>query len=62
MEVATSRCVLSAVRWATDINYRFIVLSGACSDGDPEVHRVLTEKVYPRQGTVMSTQQFLGAI
>ena len=62
MEVATSRCVLSAVRWATDINYRFIVLLGGCSDGDPEVHLVLTEKVYLRQGTVMSTQELLVAI
>ena len=62
MGVATSGCVLSAVRWATDINYKFIVLADACSDGDPEVHRVLTEKVYPRQGTVMTTQQFRDAI
>ena len=62
MGVATSGCVLSSVRWAVDINYSFIVLSDACSDGDPEVHRVLTEKVYPRQGTVMTTDEFLAAI
>ncbi len=62
MGVATSGCVLSAVRWATDINYRFIVVSDACSDADPEVHRVLTEKVYPRQGTVMTADEFLAAI
>ena len=62
MGVATSGCVLSSVRWAVDVNYSFIVLSDACSDGDPEVHRVLTEKVYPRQGTVMSTDEFLAAI
>jgi len=62
MGVATGGCVLSAVRWATDINYKFIVLSDACSDEDPEVHRVLTEKIFPRRGTVMTTQQFLEAI
>lgn len=62
MGVATSGCVLSAVRWAVDVNYKFIVVSDACSDGDPEVHRVLTEKVYPRQGTVMTTEQFLAAL
>jgi len=62
MGVATSGCVLSSVRWAVDVNYSFVVLSDACSDGDPEVHRVLTEKVYPRQGTVMSTDEFLAAI
>jgi nicotinamidase-related amidase len=62
MGVATSGCVLSGVRWAVDVNYSFIVLSDACSDGDPEVHRVLTEKVYPRQGRVMATDEFLQAI
>ncbi len=62
MGVATSGCVLSSVRWAVDVNYSFIVVSDACSDGDPEVHRVLTEKVYPRQGTVMTTDEFLAAL
>ena len=62
MGVATSGCVLSSVRWAVDVNYSFIVVSDACSDGDPEVHRVLTEKVYPRQGTVMTTDELLAAI
>ena len=62
MGVATSGCVLSTVRWAVDVNYSFIVVSDACSDADPEVHRVLTEKVYPRQGTVVSTGEFLAAI
>ena len=62
MGVATSGCVLSCVRWAVDINYSFIVLSDACSDGDPEVHRVLTEKVYPRQGIVMTTDELLQAL
>ncbi len=62
MGVATSGCVLSGVRWAVDVNYSFIVLSDACSDGDAEVHRVLTEKVYPRQGRVMATDEFLQAI
>ena len=62
MGVATSGCVLSAVRWATDVNYNFVVVSDACADGDPEVHRVLTEKVYPRQGAVMTTEQLLDSI
>ena len=60
--MATSGCVLAAVRWANDINYKFIVLEDACYDADPEVHRVLTEKVYRRQGTVMTTQQFIEAL
>ena len=62
MGVATSGCVLSCARWAVDVNYKFIVVADACSDADAEVHRVLTEKVYPRQGTVINTQEFLSAI
>ena len=62
MGVATSGCVLSSVRWAVDVNYKIVVVSDACSDAAPEVHRVLTEKVYPRQGTVMTTQELLKAI
>ena len=62
MGVATSGCVLSCVRWAVDVNYRFTVVADACSDGDPEVHRVLTVKVYPRQGTVISTDDFLAGV
>jgi nicotinamidase-related amidase len=58
MGVATSGCVLSTIRWAVDINYKPVVVADACSDPDPEVHRVLTEKVYPRQGTVLTTQDF----
>lgn len=62
MGVATSGCVLSTMRWATDINYKVAVIADACSDRDPEVHKVLTEKVFPRQGTVLMAQQFMQAL
>ena len=58
MGVATSGYVLSTIRWAVDINYKPVVVGDACSDPDPEVHRVLTEKVYPRQATVLTTHDF----
>ena len=61
MGVATSGCVLSASRWAADIGYRVVVITDACDDRDPEVHRVLTEKVYVRQG-VMTADEFLRAL
>ena len=61
MGVATSGCVLSTMRWAADINYKLIVVADGCSDPDSEVHRVLTEKIYPRQGTVLTAQEFLQA-
>ena len=45
--IATSGVVLSTVREAADRDFRLAVLSDACLDADPEVHRVLTEQVFP---------------
>ncbi|HEY0246874.1 MAG TPA: isochorismatase family cysteine hydrolase [Gryllotalpicola sp.] len=50
--IATSGVVLSTLRQASDLDYRLVVLADACADADPEVHRVLTEKVFPRQALV----------
>ena len=60
--ISTSGVVLSTVRWAADMDYKLAVISDASADGDPEVHRILMDKVFPRQATVVSTQEFLGAI
>jgi nicotinamidase-related amidase len=51
--VATSGIVLSTVRYAADVDYRVIVASDCCADRDEEVHRVLTETVFPRQARVV---------
>lgn len=59
MGIRTSGCVLSTVRWAADIDYKLIVLSDCCADQDEEVHRVLMQKVFPRQASVISSQEFL---
>ncbi len=61
MGVSTSGCVLSASRWAGDLGYRVVVITDACADRDPEVHRVLTEKIYVRQG-VMTTDEVLASL
>jgi nicotinamidase-related amidase len=55
--VVTSGVVLSTVRHAADADYRLIVLRDACADRDDEVHRVLVEKVFPRQATVITTSE-----
>src|SRR5262249_17418921 len=47
--IATSGIVLSTLRRAYDLDYRNIVIKDACMDRDPEVHRVLTEKVFAAQ-------------
>jgi len=60
--IATSGVVLSTVRWAADMDYAMVVLGDVCADFDEEVHRVLTQKVFPRQATVLTTQEFLTTI
>lgn len=60
--IATSGVVLSTLRHAADLDYRLVVLSDACADGDPEVHRVLLEKVFPRQAVVTTTEEWISSL
>jgi nicotinamidase-related amidase len=55
--VSTSGVVLSTLRDAADHDYRLVVLEDLCADADPEVHRVLVEKVFPRQADVLSSKE-----
>ena len=57
--VATSGIVLSTIRRAFDLDFHCIILKDACFDGDPEVHRVLTEKIFPKQATVLTVDAFI---
>lgn len=40
------------------VHYRLTVLADACGDIDEEVHRVLVEKVFPRQATVTAVRDW----
>jgi nicotinamidase-related amidase len=60
--IATSGVVLSTLRQAADLDYGLVVLSDACADADPEVHRVLTEKVFPRQAQVTTTDEWIATL
>ncbi|QAY67581.1 cysteine hydrolase family protein [Paenibacillus protaetiae] len=60
--IATSGVVLSTLREAADKDFALTVLSDACLDGDPEVHRVLVEKVFPRQAEVMTVGEWAGSL
>jgi len=51
--ISTSGVVLSTLRQAADLDFGLTVLRDACADADEEVHRVLTEKVFPRQAEVL---------
>jgi nicotinamidase-related amidase len=56
--IATSGVVLSTLRQAADLDYGLTVLSDCCLDADQEVHKVLTEKVFPRQADVMTVAEW----
>jgi nicotinamidase-related amidase len=60
--VATSGVVLSTVRHAADEDYRLVVVEDGCADMDAEVHRVLMEKVFPRQATVARSEAVVAAL
>jgi nicotinamidase-related amidase len=60
--IATSGVVLSTLRQAADLDYELVVLRDGCADADPEVHRVLLEKVFPRQASVLSTDEWIAAL
>jgi nicotinamidase-related amidase len=57
--ISTSGIVLSTLRRAFDLDYRCVVLKDACFDPDEEVHRVLTEKIFKAQATVVTVDEFI---
>jgi nicotinamidase-related amidase len=60
--IATSGVVLSTVRHAADADYRVVVVEDCCADRDAEVHRVLTEKIFVRQATIVKAEEIVGAL
>ncbi len=56
--IATSGVVLSTLRAATDMDFQLIVLEDCCADNDPEVHRLLTEKIFRRQAEVLDVESW----
>ena len=60
--IATSGVVLSTLRQAADLDFGLFVVEDCCADSDPEVHAVLTGKVFPRQAVVLNAQGFLDAL
>jgi nicotinamidase-related amidase len=57
--MATTVAVLSTLRQAADLDYDVTVLEDLCLDVDSEAHRVLMEKVFPRQAAVLCAEAWL---
>ena len=60
--IATSGVVLSTVRAAADLDYRITVLADCCTDPDPYVHRLLTERVFRTSGTVTTSDRWIASL
>ena len=57
--ISTSGVVLSTLREAADKDFQLTVISDCCADADPEVHRVLRTKVFPRQAEVLTLEEWM---
>ena len=60
--IATSGVVLSTLREAADKDYEITVLSDLCADFDSEVHEVLINKVFSRQATIVTGEEWVNSI
>jgi len=57
--ISTSGVVLSTTREAADKDYQLTILSDLCADNDPEVRKILMEKVFPRQAIVINSEEWI---
>jgi nicotinamidase-related amidase len=57
--ISTSGITLSTLRRAFDLDFKCTVIKDACFDRDEEVHRVLTEKIFTAQATVLTAEAFM---
>lgn len=56
--ISTSGVVLSTLREAADKDYKLSVIEDCCADSDEEVHRILINKIFPKQAEVISLEQW----
>ncbi|MGW1408292.1 cysteine hydrolase family protein [Streptomyces sp. NPDC002403] len=53
--ISTSGVVLSTLMDVADRDYRVYVLSDGVADRDPEIHRILIDKVFPTRAHIIDT-------
>ncbi|WP_055703198.1 cysteine hydrolase family protein [Streptomyces silaceus] len=56
--IATSAVVLSTLCQANDLDFGLTVLSDACLDIDPELHRCLIERLFPQWADVLTVDDW----
>ncbi|MFM9373140.1 cysteine hydrolase family protein [Streptomyces sp. Da 82-17] len=60
--IATSGVVLATLWRAIDLDLGLTVLTDACLDTDPEVHRMLTEKLFPQWADTVTVDDWLHTV
>ncbi|MEV0598880.1 cysteine hydrolase [Streptomyces sp. NPDC050315] len=60
--IATSAVVLSTLCQANDLDFALTVLSDGCLDPDPDLHRTLTERLFPQWANVLTIDNWLTTI
>lgn len=60
--IATSAVVLSTLCRANDPDFGLTVLSDACLDTDPQVHRVLIERLFPQWAEVVGVDGWVKSV
>ncbi|MDH6145458.1 nicotinamidase-related amidase [Kitasatospora sp. GP30] len=56
--IATGGAVGATLQQAADLDFRLTVPADGCMDPDPEVHRVLVERLFPRFTEVTTTAEW----
>jgi nicotinamidase-related amidase len=58
--IATQGCVLTTVRCGADLDYKLVVISDCCANPpSEEVNRILMDKVFPGQASVVTAKEVL---
>jgi nicotinamidase-related amidase len=60
--IATSGVVLSTLLEAADGDYRIFVIKDCCADLDEELQRCLVDKLFVRQASVVTANEFIEAL
>ena len=61
--IATQGCVLTTVRCGADMDYKLVVVSDCCANPpSEEVNRILMEKVFPGQASVVTAKEVLAVL
>jgi len=56
--ISTSGVILTSVREAADLDFKVTVLKDCCADRTENVHKVLLEEVFTKQGDVLTVEEW----